>query len=158
MSKGRQSFVSIFVHVAKEYEPVDLGACPIAWPLVAGCVSGVGSVLVKVYFLLSSLFSYRRSGKSFGAIPIGRFTSLVRSTDIRQLSIHAVTRCSRNRVPKAVGVGILSSSFTIVTSSALRGSGPITLCYHDNGQDGGTTTVLDRGKCGICRLSGKFGT
>lgn len=121
-------------------------------------VSGVDRLFTNFFLLVSALFSYRRPGTSFGSLSITSFSSFVGTSSMRHLSIHALTRCSRNRVPKTMGVGILSSSFTTVTSSALRGREPITLCYHDKGEDGGTTRVLDGHNCGICRLSGKFGT
>lgn len=72
------------------------------------------------------------------------------------MSIHAMTRCDRNRVPKDVGVGMLSRRFTTCTSRLLSGGRPITICYGDKEEDQGTTHLLDRGNFGICGLSGKF--
>jgi rhodanese-related sulfurtransferase len=88
-------------------------------------MSKMNSMLMGIWFLLSSLFSCQQSKGDFKTVPVKEFASLIQDESVQRLDTMA--EYSEGHIPGTININVLDDSFAAMADSTLQKDKPVAL-------------------------------
>lgn len=90
-------------------------------------MSKMNSMLMGIWFLLSSLFSCQQSKGDFKTVPVKEFTSLIQDESVQRLDVRTMAEYSEGHIPGTININVLDDSFAAMADSTLQKDKPVAL-------------------------------
>ena len=87
----------------------------------------MNSMLMGIWFLLSSLFSCQQSKGDFKTVPVKEFTSLIQDESVQRLDVRTMAEYSEGHIPGTININVLDDSFAAMADSTLQKDKPVAL-------------------------------
>lgn len=90
-------------------------------------MSKMNSMLMGIWFLLSSLFSCQQSKWDFRTVPVKEFASLIQDESVQRLDVRTMAEYSEGHIPGTININVLDDSFAAMADSTLQKDKPVAL-------------------------------
>jgi rhodanese-related sulfurtransferase len=90
-------------------------------------MSKMNSMLMGIWFLLSSLFSCQQSKGDFKIVPVKEFASLIQDESVQRLDVRTMAEYSEGHIPGTININVLDDSFAAMADSTLQKDKPVAL-------------------------------
>ena len=90
-------------------------------------MSKMNSMLMGIWFLLSSLFSCQQSKGDFKTVPVKEFASLIQDESVQRLDVRTMAEYSEGHIPGTININVLDDSFAAMADSTLQKDKPVAL-------------------------------
>lgn len=90
-------------------------------------MSKMNSMLMGIWFLLSSLFSCQQSKWDFKTVPVKEFASLIQDESVQRLDVRTMAEYSEGHIPGTININVLDDSFSAMADSTLQKDKPVAL-------------------------------
>ena len=90
-------------------------------------MSKMNSMLMGIWFLLSSLFSCQQSKVDFNTVPVKEFASLIQDESVQRLDVRTMAEYSEGHIPGTININVLDDSFAAMADSTLQKDKPVAL-------------------------------
>ena len=90
-------------------------------------MSKMNSMLMGIWFLLSSLFSCQQSKGDFKTVPVKEFASLIQDESVQRLDVRTMAEYSEGHIPGTININVLDDSFSAMADSTLQKDKPVAL-------------------------------
>ena len=87
----------------------------------------MNSMLMGIWFLLSSLFSCQQSKGDFKTVPVKEFASLIQDESVQRLDVRTMAEYSEGHIPGTININVLDDSFAAMADSTLQKDKPVAL-------------------------------
>ena len=90
-------------------------------------MSKMNSMLMGIWFLLSSLFSCQQSKGDSKTVPVKEFASLIQDESVQRLDVRTMAEYSEGHIPGTININVLDDSFAAMADSMLQKDKPVAL-------------------------------
>ena len=90
-------------------------------------MSKMNSMLMGIWFLLSSLFSCQQSKGDFKTVPVKEFAPLIQDESVQRLDVRTMAEYSEGHIPGTININVLDDSFAAMADSTLQKDKPVAL-------------------------------
>lgn len=90
-------------------------------------MSKMNSMLMGIWFLLSSLFSCQQSKGDFKTVPVKESASLIQDESVQRLDVRTMAEYSEGHIPGTININVLDDSFAAMADSTLQKDKPVAL-------------------------------
>ena len=90
-------------------------------------MSKMNSMLMGIWFLLSSLFSCQQSKGDFKTVPVKEISSLIQDESVQRLDVRTMAEYSEGHIPGTININVLDDSFAAMADSTLQKDKPVAL-------------------------------
>lgn len=87
----------------------------------------MNSMLMGIWFLLSSLFSCQQSKGDFKTVPVKEFASLIQDESVQRLDVRTMAEYSEGHIPGTININVLDDSFAAMADSTVQKDKPVAL-------------------------------
>ena len=90
-------------------------------------MSKMNSMLMGIWFLLSSLFSCQQSKGDFKTVPVKELASLIQVESVQRMDVRTMAQYSEGHIPGTININVLDDSFAAMADSTLQKDKPVAL-------------------------------
>ena len=109
----------------------------------------MNSMLMGIWFLLSSLFSCQQSKGDFKTVPVKEFASLIQDESVQRLDVRTMAEYSEGHIPGTININVLDDSFAAMADSTLQKDKPVALYCRSGKRSKKAAAILKIGRAHV---------